>query len=55
LETTSQGFPGVREMGDGREYPLPAPNYNTSVKDLVYKDLLTSKDLVYKDLLTIKT
>jgi hypothetical protein len=38
----SQGFPGVREMEDAREYLLPAPNYNTPVKDLVYKDLLTS-------------
>ena len=33
----SQGFPGVREMGDAREYPLSVPNYNTPVKDLSYK------------------
>ncbi len=34
--------PRVREMGDAREYPLSTPNYNTPVKDLSYKDLLTS-------------
>jgi hypothetical protein len=28
-------------MGDVRETPLSAPNYNTPVKDLTYKDLLT--------------
>ena len=37
----SQSFPGVREMVDAREYPLTTPNYNTPVKDLKYKDLLT--------------
>ncbi len=40
-ESTLQGFPGVREMWDARESLLPAPNYNTPVKDLTYKDLLT--------------
>jgi hypothetical protein len=40
-KNTLQVFPGVREMGDGRESPLPAPNYNRPFKDLVYKDLLT--------------
>ena len=34
--------PGLREMGDAKEFLLPAPNYNTPVKDLAYKDLLTS-------------
>jgi hypothetical protein len=29
-------------MGDVRESLLPIPNYNTPVKDLTYKDLLTS-------------
>ena len=29
-------------MGDGRESLIPAPNYNTPVKDLTYKDLLTN-------------
>jgi len=29
-------------MGDARETSSPAPNYNTPVKDLAYKDLLTS-------------
>ena len=29
-------------MGDATESLLPAPNYNTPVKDLEYKDLLTS-------------
>jgi hypothetical protein len=33
--------PRVREMGDPRESLLPTPNYNTPVKDLTYKDLLT--------------
>jgi hypothetical protein len=28
-------------MGDGRESLMPVPNFNTPVKDLVYKDLLT--------------
>jgi hypothetical protein len=28
--------------GDSRETHLPSPNYNTPVKDLSYKDLLTS-------------
>jgi hypothetical protein len=28
-------------MGDGRESLMPDPNYNSPVKDLVYKDLLT--------------
>jgi hypothetical protein len=41
-KNTLQGFPGVREMGDVREFLLPVPNYNRPVKDLVYKDLLTS-------------
>ena len=41
-QRTIQGFPGVREMWDARESLLPAPNYNTPVKDLTYKDLLTS-------------
>ncbi len=27
-------------MGDGRESLIPAPNYNTPVKDLTHKDLL---------------
>ena len=42
FETPSQGSPWVREMGDATESLLPAPNYNTPVKDLEYKDLLTS-------------
>jgi hypothetical protein len=42
LETPSQGSPGVREMWDGTESLLAAPNYNTPVKDLEYKHLLTS-------------
>jgi hypothetical protein len=29
-------------MGDATESLLPAPSYNTPVKDLEYKDLLTS-------------
>ena len=29
-------------MGDARESPLPVPNFNTPVKDLTCKDLLTS-------------
>ena len=29
-------------MGDGRESLMPAPNYNSPVKELAYKDLLTS-------------
>ena len=29
-------------MGDVSETPSPAPNYNTPVTDLAYKDLLTS-------------
>jgi hypothetical protein len=29
-------------MGDARETLLSVPNYNTPVKDLAYKDLLTS-------------
>jgi hypothetical protein len=29
-------------MGDGRKSLMPVPNYNTPVKDLTYKDLLTS-------------
>ena len=41
-KSTLQVVPGVREMGDVRETPSPAPNYNTPVKDLSYKDLLTS-------------
>ena len=41
-QSTLQGFPGVWEMWDARESLLPAPNYNTPVKDLTYKDLLTS-------------
>ncbi len=41
-QSTLQGFPGVREMWDARESLFPAPNYNTPVKDLTYKDLLTS-------------
>ncbi len=41
-KNTLQGFSGVREMGDVREFLLPAPNYNRPVKVLVYKDLLTS-------------
>ena len=41
-KSTLQVFPGVREMGDARETSSPAPNYNTPVKDLAYKDLLTS-------------
>ncbi len=31
----------VREMWDVRESLLTDPNYNTPVKDLMYKDLLT--------------
>jgi hypothetical protein len=41
-KNTLQGFPEVREMGDARESLLSDPNYNRPVKDLVYKDLLTS-------------
>ena len=33
---------GVTKMGDGREFLIPDPNFNRPVKDLVYKDLLTS-------------
>ncbi len=29
-------------MGDGRESLIPVPNYNSPVKELAYKDLLTS-------------
>ena len=32
-------------MGDATESLLPAPNYNTPVKDLEYKDLLTNRGL----------
>jgi hypothetical protein len=41
-KNTPQGFLGVREMGDARDSLLPVPNYNTPVKDLAYKDLLTN-------------
>jgi hypothetical protein len=37
-----QDCSGVREMGNGRESLIPAQNYNTPVKDLEYKDLLTN-------------
>jgi hypothetical protein len=39
----SKPFPGLtgQKDGDGRESLMTAPNYNTPVKDLVYKDLLT--------------
>ena len=42
LKRHPQGSPGVSQMGDATESLLPAPNYNTPVKDLEYKDLLTS-------------
>jgi hypothetical protein len=29
-------------MGDGRESLIPCPHFNMSVKDLVYKDLLSN-------------
>ena len=29
-------------MGDGRESLIPCANFNTPVKDLVYKDLMAS-------------
>ncbi len=32
--THSEGFPGVREMVDGRKSLMPAPNYDTHVEDL---------------------
>ena len=47
-------------MGDATESLFPAPNYNTPVKDLEYKDLLTntftqaSHDRGIKTRLTIK-
>ena len=41
-KNTLQGFPGVREMREQETLLLPAPNCNTPVKDLTYKDLLTS-------------
>ena len=41
-QNTLQGFPGVRETDNARKSLLPVPNYNTPVKDLTYKDLLTN-------------
>ena len=41
-EKSLSRLPGVRKMGDGRESLVPDPNFNRPVKDLVYKDLLTS-------------
>jgi len=42
LKRHPQGSPGVTQMGDATESLLLAPNYNTPVKDLEYKDLLTN-------------
>jgi hypothetical protein len=47
LQNTLQVFPGVGEMGDARESLLPVPNYNTPVKVLSYKDLLTSTTVTF--------
>jgi hypothetical protein len=54
-QNTLQVFPGVREMGDTRESLFPVQNYNTPVKDLTYKDLLTSTFTVVSHDRGIKT